>query len=87
VQPDSDYNIIVTSRAQAGGWKEGAHTLSFANLTAFFTDLGGGDFTLASGVGALDVGVDLSGYQFNVDRAGVTRPQGAAWDIGAYERE
>ena len=33
---------------------------------------------------AKDAGVDLSAY-FNTDKDGVNRPQGAGWDIGAYE--
>lgn len=34
---------------------------------------------------AKDKGVSLSSY-FTTDKAGTTRPQGSAWDIGAYER-
>ncbi len=34
--------------------------------------------------GAANAGVDLSAY-FSVDREVITRPQGPAWDIGAYE--
>lgn len=46
----------------------------------------GTDWSLVAGGGAVDVGADLSGsWADAVDRAGVTRPQGAAWDIGAYE--
>jgi hypothetical protein len=33
---------------------------------------------------ARDKGTDLSSY-FTTDKAGTTRPQGPAWDIGAYE--
>ena len=36
--------------------------------------------------GAVNSGVSLSPY-FTTDYAGTTRPQGSAWDIGAYERE
>ncbi len=37
---------------------------------------------------SLDPGVDKGenlGFYFNTDKAGTARPQGAAWDIGAYE--
>jgi hypothetical protein len=34
---------------------------------------------------AIDKGVDLSGEGITTDQRGVTRPQGAAFDIGAYE--
>ncbi len=33
---------------------------------------------------AVNAGMDLSGYFVN-DKDGVARPQGAAWDVGAYE--
>jgi hypothetical protein len=33
---------------------------------------------------AKDAGVSLSSY-FTTDKDGVTRPQGSAWNIGAYE--
>jgi hypothetical protein len=39
---------------------------------------------LAVGSVAIDNGATL-GAPYNVDRLGVSRPQGAAWDIGAYE--
>jgi hypothetical protein len=32
----------------------------------------------------IDAGVDLSSY-FTTDKAGISRPQGAGWDLGAYE--
>jgi hypothetical protein len=42
------------------------------------------DFTLQSGSPAIDAGAALSAY-FTADIAGTPRPQGAGWDIGAYE--
>jgi hypothetical protein len=42
-----------------------------------------GDYHLASGAAPIDHGTTLS--SFNVDFDGISRPQGAAWDIGAYE--
>ncbi len=38
----------------------------------------------ASDTVARDAGLDLSSY-FTIDKDGVPRPQGSAWDIGAYE--
>lgn len=37
---------------------------------------------------AIDAGVDLSGVCADcaTDKAGIARPQGVAWDVGAYER-
>ena len=33
----------------------------------------------------VDIGIDLSGTGFDDDKAGTSRPQGSAWDIGCYE--
>jgi len=43
------------------------------------------DFHLAAGdTAAKDLGLSLSSY-FSADKDGLARPQGSAWDIGAYE--
>ncbi|GJM18971.1 MAG: hypothetical protein DHS20C14_11840 [Phycisphaeraceae bacterium] len=49
-----------------------------------FEDEGGGDFSLASGSGAIDDGLDMSSYT-STDLNGGARPAGSAYDIGAYE--
>jgi hypothetical protein len=50
-----------------------------------FNDESGDDFTLdGADSTALNLGATLS-VGFTDDRIGVSRPQGAAWDIGAYE--
>jgi Bacterial Ig domain len=65
---------------------EGAHGL---------TDPAAQDFHLVSGALAVDAGTTSGVYQtfFNrygisiaTDASGIARPQGGAWDIGAYER-
>jgi hypothetical protein len=48
-----------------------------------FDNASGGVFTLQLGSDARNVGDTLT--TFNTDFAGLTRPQGIAWDIGAYE--
>jgi hypothetical protein len=48
-----------------------------------FVNEGAHDYHLAAGSPALNAGVTLG--TFNTDADGVTRPQGSAWDIGAYE--
>ena len=42
------------------------------------------DLQVLSGSPAIDAGADISGA-FVVDKVGTSRPQGSAWDIGAYE--
>jgi hypothetical protein len=49
-----------------------------------FVNAAAGNFQLQSGSPAIDAGLAL-GAPFNVDREGVSRPQGKAYDIGAYE--
>jgi len=55
------------------------------NLTTdpMFTDVTGGDFRLQKGSPAIDAGSVISEVQ--VDHDGVTRPQGPAYDEGAFE--
>jgi hypothetical protein len=48
-----------------------------------FDNASGGVFTLQAGSAARNQGVTLTA--FTTDFAGLTRPQGTAWDIGAYE--
>jgi serralysin len=49
-----------------------------------FVDAGALDFHLAAGSAAVDVGLTIA--EVPVDLDGVHRPQGAAFDLGAYER-
>lgn len=50
---------------------------------AFFVNAGKHDYRLAPGSPAIDAGVSISSV--GKDRIGVRRPQGAYWDVGAYE--
>ena len=50
-----------------------------------FVDYANGDFHLQSSSPAKDKGVAISGWSNPTDKDGVSRPQGSAWDIGAYE--
>jgi parallel beta-helix repeat protein len=48
-----------------------------------FTNAGSEDFTLQAGSSAINVGLTIG--TITTDFAGTTRPQGAAYEIGAYE--
>jgi hypothetical protein len=48
-----------------------------------FVNAAAGDFRLQAGSPAIDAGISLSLVQ--TDYAGVSRPQGAAYDVGAFE--
>ncbi len=50
-----------------------------------FVDAEAGDFRLREGSAAIDAGVELD--EVPDDRDGVVRPQGGAWDMGAYEAD
>lgn len=50
-----------------------------------FAGAAGGDFHLLAGSAAIDQGADLSAAGVTGDIEGTTRPQGARFDIGAYE--
>jgi hypothetical protein len=49
-----------------------------------FVDAAQHNYALAPGSPAIDAGVGLAGV--TIDRAGTARPQGMAYDVGAYER-
>jgi hypothetical protein len=50
---------------------------------AFFVNAAAHDYRLAPGSPAIDAGISISSV--GKDRLGVPRPQGAYWDVGAYE--
>ncbi len=60
------------------------HNLLNPNVPTTFVNAATNDFHLIAGSPAVDVGTSESSL-FTTDYANVTRPQGAAWDIGAYE--
>ena len=50
---------------------------------AFFVNAGAHNYRLAPASPAIEAGVSISSV--SKDRIGVRRPQGAYWDVGAYE--
>lgn len=67
-------NPLTNFDNQTGGINGGA--INFTNSAA-------GDFSIRSPSPVINAGTTLSG--FNYDRIGTSRPQAAAWDMGAYE--
>lgn len=61
-----------------------AESNSVTGVGSPFTNIATEDFTLAAGATAINAGADL-GSTYNKDILGISRPQGAGWDIGAYE--
>jgi hypothetical protein len=60
--------------------------LSFQSVEdAGFVDPEQDDFALLPGSPAIDAGIDLTAARIHADYRGVTRPQGEAFDVGAFE--
>jgi hypothetical protein len=80
-----DYNLLDTSVVLGRGGSlssgSGAHDVSSSN--PMFVNASGHDFHLQAGSPAIDKGVTLTLVPDDFD--GVLRPQGTAYDIGAYE--
>ena len=63
---------------------ESAHTSNLQVETSAFADAAAHNYALAAGSVAIDAGAAIAGVVG--DRIGVARPQGARYDIGAYEQ-
>ena len=59
----------------------------FVTVVGLFVDAAAGNFQLKAGSPALNIGADLSAVVggFTLSKNGALRPQGGAWDIGAFE--
>ncbi len=88
----SDYNVVVDrfsdddaffTFAQWRGLGFDAHSF-IGTAAGLFVDLANNDYHLSATSAARDVGI--ANAELPIDRDGVTRPQGAGVDIGAYER-
>lgn len=60
-----------------------AHASNLSVAAGAFVNAAGGNYSLVAGSPAIDAGVAIP--EVTVDRAGTRRPQGAGYDVGAYE--
>ena len=77
-KPDCDYNVIFSTENR----KYGKHDIT---AEPQFVDPDNGDFRLKPGSPGVDAGVTIEAI--GTDLRGVKRPQGKAYDVGAYELE
>lgn len=56
---------------------------NLCNIDPLFLDVKSGDFRLQQNSPAIDAGMALTGFAWDI--LGTRRPQGAGWDIGPYE--
>ena len=82
---DGDATILSFAEWQALGYDAGSIVATPAEL---FTDAANADYTLVAGAPAIDAGLaSFDGKSApDHDAAGVARPQGAGFDVGAFER-
>jgi hypothetical protein len=90
-----DHNLLFTLNSSRPVMIEGSGLLTWSQWQAAgydqngrygdpqFVDAAGGDLSLGAGSPAIDRGVTISAIRADV--AGTSRPQGVAYDIGAYE--
>jgi serralysin len=79
-----DHNLFFSNNGGADVAPGSATVTASIDADPRFVDAGAFDFHLGAGSPAIDVGVTIP--QVTVDLDGVHRPQGAAYDVGAYER-
>ena len=77
-----DYNLFYNNATNYTGISAGAHDVLSDPL---FVGSSIGDYHIAASSSAKNAGVDLTVSGVTTDIVGVSRPQGSAFDIGAYE--
>jgi parallel beta-helix repeat protein len=82
VTPDDDGVVYTLAQWQAMGHEP--HSVLPGSLAGLFVNASGRDYHVPAGSPAVDAGLTLAGV--TVDLEGRPRPQGAASDIGAYEK-
>jgi parallel beta-helix repeat protein len=89
------YTGLAWCQDEGYGWTLEEGGIIQEEMAAVFVDPAAADYHLCDGSPAVDAGVDVTSflpvadfpdYNFAADTEGAARPQGAGWDIGAYER-
>jgi hypothetical protein len=78
------FNVAPTLGSGVTTSGSGNLTLPATADTTWFIDAAGGNFRLLAGAPAVDTGVTLASVPLDFD--GIVRPQGSAYDVGAFER-
>jgi Ca2+-binding RTX toxin-like protein len=81
--PNGNVASVLGSTKNWAGWQALGYDAHGVNADPKFTNLSGNDLTLTSASPAIDHGATLA--EVTTDYAGTARPQGAGYDIGAYE--
>lgn len=79
----ADKNVILLNTSI--DWKASNNIFAGNVNEVGFVDPGKHDYHLKNGSSAIDKGKDVSSYGVSVDFESKKRPQGSAYDIGAYE--
>jgi Protein of unknown function (DUF1565). len=78
-----EYNLVGGGSLQVKNGGSGTESNNIKNSDPKFVNAAAGDFGLQAGSPALDKGMTLA--QVTTDFTGKARPEGAAYDIGAFE--
>ena len=78
------YGIFNGNAKSWSQWRSMGFDVHGKNADPKFTSISGRDFSLEGNSPGIDAG-QTQGNPFNIDMIGVSRPQGSAFDMGAYE--
>ncbi|MDB6128395.1 MAG: hypothetical protein JWM35_2291 [Verrucomicrobia bacterium] len=81
--PGAGYNYFVKGGTTTV--TEATELFVSTEAAAGFVNAAGQDYHLAAGSSAIDAGTSVASYGVTTDADGVARPQGTAYDIGAFE--
>ena len=82
--PSATVAYVGSSALNGAAWRARGYDRNGLNADPSFTNAGAKDYSLKSTSPALNRGATLA--EVKVDSLGVSRPQGANYDVGAFER-